>query len=324
MRSSPPQTSFSAFERFFRAEYPVVVRIAFGVVGDAQAAQDVARIFAGALSQNTAQLAFPPGWPGGSSKSWASTFGSPPSCPTSEACGEPVATFGIEPHSPKGYAIFAELLGFATGGGQFAQLPEAATLLYHYLFSNGAPYILSPSALNSLYQVPSVQSQINAAARHYVPNSVRANLASGQPVSPWDPTVPGQPNTILANQGFPPRPSWIRALARPAIIDTIASAIFGPTLGPGAASIADGLIPEAPSTNQLDWFLSLAHFDYRIWTGQLTGSTITFQFEVSKYYDNGKSFLNLSTQDFELLINEGLARNFWIAGISNAISIPAG
>jgi RNA polymerase sigma factor (sigma-70 family) len=43
MRSSPPQTSFSAFERFFRAEYPVVVRIAFGVVGDAQAAQDVAQ-----------------------------------------------------------------------------------------------------------------------------------------------------------------------------------------------------------------------------------------------------------------------------------------
>ena len=42
LRSSPPQTSFSAFERFFRAEYPVVVRIAFGVVGDAQAAQDVA------------------------------------------------------------------------------------------------------------------------------------------------------------------------------------------------------------------------------------------------------------------------------------------
>ena len=196
--------------------------------------------------------------------------------------------------------------------------------MYNYLFSNGASYILSPSALNSLYQVPSVQSQINAAARHYVPNSVRANLASGQPVSPWDPPVPGQPNTILANQGFPPRPSWIRALARPAIIDTIASAIFGPTLGPGAASIADRLIPEAPSTNQLDWFLSLAHFDYRIWTGQLNGSTITFQFEVSKYYDNGKSFLNLSTQDFELLINEGLARNFWIAGISNAISIPAG
>ena len=50
MRSSPPQTSFSAFERFFRAEYPVVVRIAFGVVGDAQAAQDVAQdVFISAL-----------------------------------------------------------------------------------------------------------------------------------------------------------------------------------------------------------------------------------------------------------------------------------
>src|SRR5580700_11607435 len=43
LRSSPPQASFSGFERFFREEYPAVVRIAFGVVGDAQAAQDVAQ-----------------------------------------------------------------------------------------------------------------------------------------------------------------------------------------------------------------------------------------------------------------------------------------
>jgi RNA polymerase sigma factor (sigma-70 family) len=43
VRSSPPQASFPAFERFFREQYLVVVRIAFGVVGDAQAAQDVAQ-----------------------------------------------------------------------------------------------------------------------------------------------------------------------------------------------------------------------------------------------------------------------------------------
>src|SRR5580692_8568430 len=43
LRSSPPGASFSGFERFFREEYPAVVRIAFGVVGDAQAAQDVAQ-----------------------------------------------------------------------------------------------------------------------------------------------------------------------------------------------------------------------------------------------------------------------------------------
>ncbi len=50
LESSPPQTSFSAFERFFRAQYPVVVRIAFGVLGDAQAAQDVAQdVFIAAL-----------------------------------------------------------------------------------------------------------------------------------------------------------------------------------------------------------------------------------------------------------------------------------
>jgi RNA polymerase sigma factor (sigma-70 family) len=41
--SPPPQASLSAFERFFREQYPVVVRIAFGVTGDAQAAQDVAQ-----------------------------------------------------------------------------------------------------------------------------------------------------------------------------------------------------------------------------------------------------------------------------------------
>ena len=50
VRSSPPQTSFSAFERFFREQHPVVVRIAFGVLGDAQAAQDVAQdVFIAAL-----------------------------------------------------------------------------------------------------------------------------------------------------------------------------------------------------------------------------------------------------------------------------------
>jgi RNA polymerase sigma-70 factor (ECF subfamily) len=41
--SSPPHGSLSAFERFFREQYPVVVRIAFGVTGEAQAAQDVAQ-----------------------------------------------------------------------------------------------------------------------------------------------------------------------------------------------------------------------------------------------------------------------------------------
>jgi RNA polymerase sigma factor (sigma-70 family) len=43
LRSSPPQASVPSFEEFFREQYPAVVRIAFGVVGDAQAAQDVAQ-----------------------------------------------------------------------------------------------------------------------------------------------------------------------------------------------------------------------------------------------------------------------------------------
>jgi RNA polymerase sigma factor (sigma-70 family) len=43
LRASPPRATFPAFERFFREQYPTVVRIAFGVVGDAHAAQDVAQ-----------------------------------------------------------------------------------------------------------------------------------------------------------------------------------------------------------------------------------------------------------------------------------------
>ncbi|HTS97880.1 MAG TPA: sigma-70 family RNA polymerase sigma factor [Streptosporangiaceae bacterium] len=41
--SSPPPAAQPAFERFFREQYPPVVRIAYGVIGDAQAAQDVAQ-----------------------------------------------------------------------------------------------------------------------------------------------------------------------------------------------------------------------------------------------------------------------------------------
>jgi RNA polymerase sigma factor (sigma-70 family) len=48
--SAPPDTSAAAFERFFREHYPAVVRIACGVVGDSQAAQDVAQdVFIAAL-----------------------------------------------------------------------------------------------------------------------------------------------------------------------------------------------------------------------------------------------------------------------------------
>ena len=44
------ENSFSAFERFFREHHPAVVRVAFGVVGDAQAAEDVAQdVFISAL-----------------------------------------------------------------------------------------------------------------------------------------------------------------------------------------------------------------------------------------------------------------------------------
>lgn len=52
VRSSPPPESFTEFERFFREQYPAVVRIAFGVVGEAQAAQDVAQdVFVSALKR---------------------------------------------------------------------------------------------------------------------------------------------------------------------------------------------------------------------------------------------------------------------------------
>lgn len=42
-RRPPPPSSFPVFEAFFRAQYPAVVRIAYRVTGDAQAAQDVAQ-----------------------------------------------------------------------------------------------------------------------------------------------------------------------------------------------------------------------------------------------------------------------------------------
>lgn len=48
-QASAPQAS-AAFEQFFREQYPVVVRIALGVVGDGQSAQDVAQeVFISAL-----------------------------------------------------------------------------------------------------------------------------------------------------------------------------------------------------------------------------------------------------------------------------------
>src|SRR5262249_61260055 len=50
--SPPPQALLPSFEQFFREQYPAVVRIAFGVVGDAQAAQDVAQdVFISALQR---------------------------------------------------------------------------------------------------------------------------------------------------------------------------------------------------------------------------------------------------------------------------------
>jgi RNA polymerase sigma factor (sigma-70 family) len=48
--AAPSQAAFSSFEKFFREHHPAVVRIAFRVTGDAQAAQDVAQdVFIAAL-----------------------------------------------------------------------------------------------------------------------------------------------------------------------------------------------------------------------------------------------------------------------------------
>lgn len=62
---TPPPTSFSAFERFFREHYPAVVRIACGVTGDQQAAQDVAQdVFIAAMRR------FPDPDPSGHAPAW--------------------------------------------------------------------------------------------------------------------------------------------------------------------------------------------------------------------------------------------------------------
>ena len=60
-----PTAPFCAFERFFRENYPAVVRIAYGVVGDSQAAQDVAQdVFIAALRRfpQPDTVDYAPGW----------------------------------------------------------------------------------------------------------------------------------------------------------------------------------------------------------------------------------------------------------------------
>jgi RNA polymerase sigma factor (sigma-70 family) len=61
----PATRASSAFEHFFREHYPVVVRIAFGVTGDAALAQDVAQdVFISALKRFADPGTSPqaPGW----------------------------------------------------------------------------------------------------------------------------------------------------------------------------------------------------------------------------------------------------------------------
>jgi RNA polymerase sigma factor (sigma-70 family) len=61
----PPGTRFSGFERFFREHYATVVRIAYGVTGEAQAAQDVAQdVFVSAFQRfpEPEGEAAAPGW----------------------------------------------------------------------------------------------------------------------------------------------------------------------------------------------------------------------------------------------------------------------
>ncbi len=63
LRSAPPGASFLGFERFFREQYPTVVRIASGVVGDAHAAQDVAQdVFIGAFRGDPFRALAAPAW----------------------------------------------------------------------------------------------------------------------------------------------------------------------------------------------------------------------------------------------------------------------
>ncbi|MGZ3472816.1 MAG: hypothetical protein ACXVA6_22905, partial [Isosphaeraceae bacterium] len=79
--------------------------------------------------------------------------------------------------------------------------------------------------------------------------------------------------------------------------------------------------------SQQDWHLAIKDFDYRIWNWSVNGNKLTFQFEISKYYDfDGPPFTafggTISGKDLQDLQGEGLAKNFWIVGVSNEITIP--
>jgi hypothetical protein len=272
------------------------------------AAQDAARI------ANEAQHAclpdFPPGWPGLQSPNLFYEFGTPPTCTRqscSEACGQPLTPFGSK-RSPYGNtpAAWFELAALATGGGAFARLNIAAGLLSYWLQASGQPVTLSASELQTLYEVPNVKAAINATARSRIPPWAQNEFKRGQVVPEID--IPVQLSTTEDwQQTISPCNKKVPQCHR----------------GTGKAA-EDAALHELTSQciNQLDWFLALATFDYRIWNWSLNGSVITFSFEISKYYDQGKPILGFSTQQFQELIAEGIARNFWILGFSNNITIP--
>lgn len=272
------------------------------------AVQDVADMFTSTVSAHTnaPRPVLPPGWPGLLSANLFYEFGTPPTCTGpkqtwSEACLEPLTPFASRGATWSGMGIQLELLLSALGG-TLARTGIAGTLLIYWLNASGQPIELPASWLQSLYQVPNVQQAINKTARDRIPPWAQAEFARGQVVPSIDIAVPG--STVLAwSTTIPPNPDPKQS-----------------TLTTLRQSALHEISSEA--ANQLDWFLALATFDYRIWNWSLNGTKITFSFEISKYYDQGKPILGYSTQQFQDLIAEGLARNFWIVGISNNITIP--
>ena len=271
---------------------------------------DVARIAAGvrhaptvpgaAHDTSPARRAIPPGWPGFLNWNWFSAVGSPPTCPESESCaGVPSPAFRSMPVTAHERWVKQELGLFAVAA-IFAHEDYASIFLQHFLSATGTPLYLTGSAMQSFYQVPSVKQVVDNAALNKIPAAVRSKIARGQAVPPWDyGTQSG--SSILA---------WSRGL-----------------VGPAGGNAVESLWPFASGGGQQDWHLAVKDFDYRIWNWSVTGTNMTFQFEMSKYYNfGGAPFsalgITISGKDLVDLQGEGLAQNFWIVGVSNEITIP--
>jgi RHS repeat-associated protein len=214
--------------------------------------------------------------------------GTPPTCPESESCYHPSPLFRSLPKSSREEVTRLELITFASAAVNDGY-GVSSFLLQHFLQASGKPVYLSQATVQTLYLIPSVRALLDAEAV----NSMKAAIARG-------------------NDLFAPS-AWVRG-----------------TVGTGAIGSADSASPFGSSAgSQQDWHLAVKDFDYRV-EGNITGNNqMRFRFEISKYYDfDGANFramgVNIPGQNLEDLQGAGLARGYWVIGVSSWMTVPAG